>query len=87
MNTTTRALAGLVLLALLAVPVSLAAESPFCAGFEKGYVAGYKKASGSPLAPLVPPCPLQPLKGPGDPRDDAEHGYLIGLEEGMADGR
>ena len=60
--------------------------SQFCDGFAQGYVTGYKQAKGTGLAPLVPLCPLQPLKGFGDPKSDFEHGYTIGIRQGMADG-
>jgi len=60
--------------------------SQFCAGFEAGYITGYKQAKGTGLAPLVPLCPLQPLKGFGDPESDYEHGYTIGFRQGMAAG-
>lgn len=63
-----------------------ALASEFCDGFAKGYVTGYKQASGSSLEPLTPLCPLQPLKGPGDPKSDFEHGYTIGLGDGTAAG-
>lgn len=58
----------------------------FCDGFAQGYITGYKQAQGTSLAPLVPLCPLQPLKGFGDPNSDFEHGYTIGLRQGMSDG-
>ena len=32
---------------------------------------------------MVPMCPMQPMKGYGDPKSDFEHGYLIGLKKGM----
>jgi len=56
----------------------------FCDGFERGYIAGYKQATGSSLDPLVPLCPLQPLKRLNDPESDFEHGYLIGLQKGLS---
>ena len=60
--------------------------SQFCAGFEAGYITGYKQAKGTSLAPLTPLCPLQPLKGFGDPESDFEHGYTIGFRQGFSDG-
>jgi hypothetical protein len=66
--------------------VSSAFASDFCDGFEQGYKTGYKQAKGTSLDPLVPLCPLQPLKGFGDPQSDFEHGYTIGFKRGMADG-
>jgi hypothetical protein len=61
--------------------------SDFCRGFEHGYSTGYTQASGFSLAPLTPLCPLQPLKGLNDPQSDYEHGYLIGLQRGLQEGR
>ena len=58
----------------------------FCDGFERGYVTGYKRASGSSLDPLTPLCPLQPLKRLSDPESDFEHGYVIGLQKGYEAG-
>ncbi|WP_411361152.1 hypothetical protein [Pseudidiomarina sp. YC-516-91] len=71
----------------LAIFVSevLASTAQFCAGFERGYVAGYQKANNTTLRPIVPICPIQPLKGFGDPESDFEHGYQIGFVEGMND--
>ena len=66
--------------------ISLAYADDFCDGFERGYITGYKQASGSSLDPLTPLCPLQPLKKLSDPESDFEHGYLIGLKKGMRDG-
>ena len=58
----------------------------FCNGFEKGFITGYKQASGRSGDPLVPPCPLQPSKGLSDPESDYEHGYIIGYEKGLRKG-
>jgi hypothetical protein len=69
------------LLILLCVVISSSA-SDFCDGFEKGYKAGYKHAHGTSLDPLVPVCPLQPLKNPGDPKSDFDYGYIVGIEKG-----
>jgi hypothetical protein len=66
---------------------AIASEAQFCAGFERGYIAGYKKATGRSMDPLTPLCPLQPLKRLNDPESDFEHGYLIGLERGLTVGR
>lgn len=60
--------------------------SDFCAGFEQGYITGYKQAKGISLDPLTPLCPLQPLKSFGDPKSDFEHGYTIGYRQGLAKG-
>ena len=61
-----------------------ASRSEFCSGFKQGYVTGYKQAKKTSLKPLVPLCPLQPLKGFGDPKSDFEHGYTIGFRQGSA---
>ena len=66
--------------------ISLVYADNFCDGFERGYIVGYKEASGSSLDPLTPLCPLQPLKKLSDPDSDFEHGYIIGLKKGMRDG-
>ena len=60
--------------------------SEFCDGFEQGYITGYKQASGSSLSPLVPLCPLEPMKGFGDPKSDYEFGYTTGYRRGLAEG-
>jgi hypothetical protein len=65
---------------------SAALADQFCDGFERGYIAGYKRASGKSLDPLTPLCPLQPLKRISDPDSDFEHGYIIGFERGIAAG-
>ena len=62
-------------------------KTPFCDGFYAGYSTGYKQAKGNGLEPLRPLCPLQPLKGLGDPKSDFEHGYTIGYSRGTAAGR
>jgi hypothetical protein len=64
--------------------VTYASGDQFCAGFERGYITGYKQATGSSLDPLTPLCPLQPMKRLSDPDSDYEHGYLIGLQRGLA---
>ncbi len=69
---------------LLSITVVLADQ--FCDGFERGYITGYKQASNSSLDPLVPLCPLEPLKGFGDPPSDFEFGYTIGFRQGVAAG-
>ena len=62
------------------------AKSDFCKGFERGYITGYKQASGSGFDPFTPFCPFQPFKGYNDPESDFEHGYIIGYEEGLKEG-
>ena len=59
------------------------AYNEFCNGFKKGYVTGYKQAKNTNMTPMVPMCPMQPMKGYGDPQSDFEHGYVIGLRQGM----
>ena len=66
--------------------VGFAFASDFCDGFKQGYKTGYKQAKGTNLDPLVPLCPLQPLKKFGDPKSDFEHGYTIGFKKGIVDG-
>ena len=78
------ALLALSMISLFASAAALGSE--FCSGFEKGYKTGYKKAANTSLEPLAPLCPLQPLKGFGDPRSDFEHGYTIGYEKGREEG-
>lgn len=73
--------AGLV----LGIHSEVLGKSDFSKGFEHGYVTAHKKASGSRINPLVPLCPLQPLKTFGDPESDYEQGYLMGLEQGIKD--
>lgn len=75
-----------VLVAFLALFSADVLASQFCSGFERGYITGYKQATGSTLDPLTPLCPLQPLKRLSDPESDFEHGYVIGLRMGMAAG-
>ena len=74
-------------LAILALGLLLSSNAfagEWCAGWKKGYVAGYKNAHNTVLKPIVPICPLKPLKGFGDPADDFEWGYIVGLKSGFA---
>jgi hypothetical protein len=71
---------------LMFAALTPALADQFCDGFDRGYIAGYKRASGSSLDPLTPLCPLQPLKRLNDPDSDFEQGYIIGLERGMQAG-
>ncbi len=64
-----------------------ALDNDFCHGFEKGYTTAYKKASNTSLDPMNPLCPLQPLKTFSDPSSDFEHGYLLGFQQGMEQGK
>lgn len=77
---------------LIAASVIFASSSAvmateFCDGFHAGYSAGYKRAAESSLEPLKQLCPLKPLRSFGDPESDFELGYLIGIEQGMMEGR
>lgn len=76
---------GIALLALLVCVTPVLADE-FCDGYERGYKLGYMKASGSGLEPLPPLCPLQPMKKFSDPDSDYEHGFMIGVQDGMARG-
>lgn len=76
---------GLVLIAwspFAAVP----GQDEFCNGYYTGYLEGYKRASGSIFEPSIPLCPLQPRKKARDPRDDTEHGYEVGYDQGREAG-
>lgn len=61
---------------------AVAGQDEFCAGFYRGYTEGYKRESGSIFEPSVPFCPTMPRMRPGAPRDDTEHGYEVGWEQG-----
>ena len=80
---------GILFLFILSLGSSIyaTAKTEFCAGFERGYITGYKQASGSSFDPFVPFCPFQPFKGFNDPESDFEHGYIIGYEQGVREGR
>ena len=54
----------------------------FCAGFERGYAAGYQRTTGVHY-PATPACPASVYKS----RGNAMSGYLVGLVQGMVDGR
>lgn len=66
---------------------SLATYDQFCAGFQHGYATGYKQAKQTTIEPLAPTCPLQPLRGFGDPESDWEFGYTIGYKKGLTAGQ
>lgn len=74
-------------LAAMSPALGTAGQDEFCNGFYKGYVEGYKWASGSILEPSIPLCPLQPRKTVRDPDDDFEHGYEVGYDQGRDAGR
>lgn len=81
-----RTIIAFVVATLVATTSVGASQQQFCAGFERGYIAGYKKASGSGFAPFTPFCPSQPFKSFSDPASDFEHGYTIGYEAGIEAG-
>lgn len=56
----------------------------FCPGFERGYMNGYRQASGRSSV-FTPSCPLQPLKR--GMQSDFDQGYEIGLDRGLTAGR
>jgi len=61
---------------------ALAGQDEFCEGYYRGYLEGYKREGGSIFQPSVPLCPLMPRKTGRDPRDDNEHGYEFGYDQG-----
>ena len=63
--------------------LATAGNYEFCAGFKQGYISGYKQAKNTSMTPMVPFCPMQPMKGFGDPQSDMEHGYTIGYRKGI----
>ena len=78
----------LILVAVFSMLFSASAfASEFCDGFKRGYITGYKQVSGSSYDPYTPYCPYQPYKGYNDPESDYEHGYIIGYERGLKEGR
>ena len=82
-----KSLTGLSLILIALAPLSVpAGQDEFCNGYYKGYLEGYKWASGSIFEPSIPLCPLQPRKTPRDPRDDTEHGYELGYDQGREAG-
>jgi len=91
-KTMVRYLAAIILALTLGAGIAIspvpaeASKSQFCAGFEQGYITGYKQASGSSFDPFVPFCPFQPFKQFSDPESDWEHGYTIGYRKGLAEG-
>ena len=76
----------LIFVILFYILTNLSFASDFCEGFKRGYITGYKHASGSGYDPYTPYCPYQPYKSAGDPQSDYEHGYTIGMKEGMIKG-
>ena len=62
--------------------ITTAMADQFCDGFDRGYITGYKRASGNSMDPMTPLCPMQPMKRLSDPESDFEHGYVIGLQKG-----
>ena len=62
---------------------SAQAYTQFCNGFKAGYITGYKQAKNTSMTPMVPWCPMQPMKKYSDPQSDFEHGYIIGYQKGL----
>jgi hypothetical protein len=52
-------------------------------GFKNGFITGYKSTKNTGMNPMVPFCPMKPMKGFGDPQSDYEHGYIIGFKQGQ----
>jgi len=71
--------------AIILIITTLAWASSFCAGFERGYVVGYQKASGASYTPFVPSCPFQPYSN--GTQSDYEQGFIIGYNQGLREGR
>ncbi|MGA9855093.1 MAG: hypothetical protein WBR29_07450 [Gammaproteobacteria bacterium] len=78
-----RVLAILTAAAVLLASTPGHAQGGFCDGYQRGYITGYKQASGSSLDPLPPLCPFEPLRTFGDPESDFEFGYTIGYRAGL----
>jgi hypothetical protein len=57
-------------------------QAKFCDGYKNGYVTGFKQSRHTNQEPLVPACPLAPMKTMNDVVSDFEFGYLRGLEDG-----
>jgi|TARA_B110000908_G_C10070560_1_gene364892 hypothetical protein len=60
-----------------------ALASQFCDGFKQGYISGRNQAKGINFTSITPVCPVQPVRGFGDPKSDYEFGYTIGYRTGM----
>ena len=74
----------LITIFLLLFSISTAhAYSQFCNGFKAGYATGYKQKKNTNINPIPPICPIQPIKGFGDPSSDYEHGWTLGYQKGM----
>ena len=54
----------------------------WCSGWQRGYVTGYMNAKNTNIKPIVPFCPIKPIKGYGDPSSDYEWGYVEGIKAG-----
>ncbi|HBA1634298.1 hypothetical protein OQJ02_05050 [Legionella sp. PATHC032] len=83
METKSISLSALFLLSIFITNNAIADD--FCEGFEQGYKTGYKEANDSTIDPLVPLCPLEPLKKLSDPVSDYEFGYTIGYKKGLSE--
>lgn len=62
-------------------------DSQFCAGFEAGYISGYKKAAQTSFDPIPPYCPVAAAWSISAPESSWDHGYQVGYEQGLNDGR
>lgn len=83
----TKAIAVALALLCMSPQSAIADTNQFCAGFKRGYILAYKRASGSSFEPFTPFCPFQPLKSFSDPESDYEHGIVVGMEQGMIEGQ
>ena len=70
------------LLILASVPLD-ATPQQFCSGYQDGYATGYMEAKKTSIKPIQPICPIQPIKGFGDPQSDYKHGFIIGYKKGL----
>ena len=55
----------------------------YCEGWREGYVVAYQAKAGG-FRPLVPLCPLSPLRNLGEPQDDGQRGHFHGVLAGTA---
>ena len=73
---------GIIILGLLLSGTAFAFGGEWCVGWKRGYVAGYMNAKNTNIKPIVPFCPIKPIKSFGDPADDFEWGYIEGIKAG-----
>lgn len=76
----------LILFLTLSIAHASDPQQKFCDGYKSGYLIGYKKSTGFNIKPIVPSCPLQPIKTFNTPQDDYEFGFLEGLRLGLNQG-